>query len=67
MNGKYGIGIILKENTPACFAEAVKKLYSDRDFYNSCAKGARRMSEEVNWENEFGKLIGVERTLCGES
>lgn len=67
LNEKYGIGIILEENTPACFAEAVKKLYSDRDFYNSCAKGARRMSEEVNWENEFSKLIEIERTLYGES
>lgn len=67
LNEKYRIGIILEENTPACFAEAVKKLYSDREFYNVCAKCARRMSEEVNWENEFSKLIGIERTLCGES
>ena len=67
LNEKYGVGIILEENTPACFANAVKKLYTDRDFYNSCAAGALRMSEEVNWENEFSKLIGFERTLCDES
>lgn len=67
LNEKYRIGIILEENTPACFAEAIKKLYSDREFYNVCVKGTRRMSEEVNWENEFSKLIGIERTLCGES
>ena len=62
----YGIGIILEENTPACFANAVKKLYTDRDFYNTCAAGALRMSKEVNWENEFSKLIQTQRTLCGE-
>lgn len=67
LNEKYGVGIILEENTPACFANAVKKLYTDRDLYDSCAAGALRMSEEVNWENEFSKLIGFERTLCDES
>ncbi len=65
LNEKYNFGIILKENTPEFFAEAVKKLYSDKDFYNECAKNARLLSDEVNWENEFGKLIAVEKELCG--
>ncbi|MGN1199790.1 MAG: glycosyltransferase [Thermoguttaceae bacterium] len=67
LNEKYGIGVILKENTPACFAQAVKKMYGDREFYDACAKGSRRMSDEVNWENEFSKLIEIERSLCGEN
>ena len=67
LNDKYGIGVILKENTPACFAQAVKKMYRDREFYDACAKGSRRMSDEVNWENEFSKLIEIERSLCGEN
>ena len=67
LNEKYGIGVIMKENTPACFAQAVKKMYRDREFYDACAKGARRMSDEVNWENEFSKLIEIERSLCGEN
>lgn len=65
LNEKYGIGVIMKENTPAGFAQAVKKLYGDREFYNACVAGARRMSDEVNWENEFSKLIEIERSLCG--
>ena len=67
LNEKYGIGVILKENTPACFAQAVKKMYGDREFYDACAKGARRMSDEVNWENEFSKLIEIERSLCAKN
>ncbi len=67
LNEKYGIGVILKENTPACFAQAVKKMYGDREFYDACAKGSRRMSDEVNWENEFSKLIEIERSLCAKN
>ena len=64
LNEKYRIGIILKDNSPECFAEAVRRLYDDRDFYNQCKAGARRMSEEINWETEFGKLIEAEKALC---
>lgn len=57
LNDKYEFGIVLKENTPEAFAEAVIKLYTDKEFYNVCAKNAKRLAEEVNWENEFDKLI----------
>lgn len=67
LNEKYRIGIILEKNTPECFAEAVLKMYSDREFYNVCVNGVRRMSEEVNWENEFSKLVQEAYTMCGES
>ena len=63
LNGKYNFGIILKENTPECFAEAVGRLYNDKDFYESCAMGSRKLTEELNWEREFEKLLDAERKL----
>ncbi len=62
LNNKYNFGIILEENTPECFAEAVIKLYTDKEFYNMCATNANKLSEEVNWETEFSRLIEIERS-----
>ena len=62
LNEKYNIGIILSENTPEAFAQAVIKLYEDKDFYEECRRNVIKMSNEVNWENEFGKLIEIERS-----
>ncbi len=64
LNDKYQFGIIIPENTPEAFAQAVIKLYSDKDFYNKCAENAKKLSDEINWENEFGKLIRFERECC---
>lgn len=64
LNDKYQFGVILSENTPEAFAKAVIKLYTDKDFYNKCAENAKKLSDEVNWENEFGKLIHFERECC---
>ena len=61
LNEKYNFGIILEENTPECFAKAAIKLYTDKEFYNKCAENADKMSEEVNWETEFARLIELER------
>ncbi len=66
LNDKYNFGIVLRENTPEAFAEAVIKLYTDREFYNVCAENAKRLAEEVNWENEFGKLIDFLKNIQGE-
>lgn len=63
LNEKYHFGIILEENTPECFAEAVKKLYLDKEFYDECAKNAKLLSAVLNWENEFNKLIQAEEEL----
>ena len=61
LNNKYKFGIVLTANTPQAFANAVIKLYEDNEFYEACAKGAKRMTEEVNWETEFKRLITIER------
>ena len=62
LNQKYNFGIILEKNTPECFAEAAIRLYEDKEFYNECAKNAEKLSEEVNWETEFSRLIEIERS-----
>ncbi len=62
LNEKYNFGIILKENTPECFAEAAIKFYTDKMFYDLCAENANKLSEEVNWEAEFSRLIEIERS-----
>ena len=67
LNDKYHFGIILADNRPETFAQAVLKLYFDKDFYNECAQNARKLSNEINWENEFEKLIEFERHLVGEN
>ncbi len=63
LNGKYEFGIILEENTPKCFADAVLKLYGDKEFYKKCKENALKMSMELNWENEFERLIEAEKVL----
>lgn len=62
LNEKYEFGIVIPDDTPKSFADAVIKLYSDKEFYNKCAENAKRLSEDVNWENEFGRLIEFERS-----
>ena len=66
LNEKYDFGIILEENTPECFAKAVRTLYEDKTLYNRLADNALRLSREVNWEREFGRLIQRERELVNE-
>lgn len=63
LNNKYHFGIILKENTPECFLDAVLKLYEDKELYENCKVNAIKMSEELCWENDFGKLLSFEQSL----
>lgn len=61
LNEKYDFGIIIPENTPKAFAEAVKTLYEDKALYEKYSKNALAMAEKVNWENEFFVLLQKER------
>ena len=63
LNEKYHFGIIIPEDTPEAFAKAVIQLYEDKEFYKTCAENAKRLSDEINWENEFGKLLYFEKNL----
>lgn len=64
LNDKYQFGVIIPENTAEAFADAVIKLYTDNDFYNKCAANAKKLSDEINWENEFSKLMHFEKECC---
>lgn len=66
LNEKYQFGIVLEDNEPETFAKAVIKLYTDQAFYAKCAENAKILSEEVNWETEFAKLITEEKEICKE-
>ena len=61
LNGKYKFGIVIPENTPEEFAKAAIKLYTDKKFYKECVFNARKLSEDINWENEFNRLIEFEQ------
>lgn len=63
LNDKYDFGIIIPENTPEAFAEAVIRLYKDHELYDHLSKNALKLSEEVNWENEFERLLEAEREM----
>ena len=63
LNDTYGIGIILKENTAECLADAVRELYRNKELYNRCVEGAKKMSQEVTWEKDFGSLLEAEKKM----
>lgn len=63
LNKKYNFGVVISENTPQALAEAVMKLYGDEELYSTLSSNAKRMSQELNWENEFCKLIAVEKSM----
>lgn len=63
LNDKYNFGLIIPENTPGALADAAIKLYLDKDLYNKLSENAKLMSQELNWENEFQKLINAEKNI----
>ena len=63
LNNKYNFGIILKENTPEALNEAVSRLFNDSELYNVLSQNALKFSSQVNWENEFNKLIDFELSI----
>lgn len=63
LNDKYNFGLILEETTPQSIADTVIKLYEDKKLYQTLAENAKKMSQELNWENELLKLIDAERKM----
>lgn len=66
LNNKYDFGLIIPENTPEAIAEAARKLYNDKLLYNRLSENSVRMSKELNWENEFYKLVEAEKQLLNK-
>ena len=63
LNERYQFGIILADDSPNALADAIIQLYEGVDVYNKLAENAKRMSLEVNWENEFWKLLKAEEKM----
>lgn len=63
LNEQYHFGLILPDNSPRSLADAVVRLYQDWELYQKLAENAKHMSQEVNWENEFRKLIDSEKGI----
>ena len=63
LNDQYHFGIVLKSNNPIDIAEAIRRLHDEPDFYRKCKENAKKLSEEVNWEKEFARLIEFEKSI----
>lgn len=63
LNDNYQFGLILPDDSPKSLSDAVVQLYQDPVLYQKLAENAKRMSQKVNWENEFGKLIKIEKEM----
>lgn len=63
LNERYHFGLILPDNSSQSLADAVIRLYQNQELYQQLAQNAKYMSQEVNWENEFGKLIEIEKEI----
>lgn len=63
LNEKYNFGIILKENTAECLRDAVMTMYENEELYREYSANAKRLSEELNWETEFAKLLAIEKQM----
>ena len=63
LNKRYNFGIIMKEITVDSLVECIKKLYDDKKLYRKLSENALSMTREVNWENEFAKLIDAEKSI----
>lgn len=63
LNEKFQFGLIIPDNTPKSLADAVLQLYQDQGLYQKLAENAKHMSQEVNWENEFAKLLLAEKAM----
>lgn len=59
LNTKYNFGIIIPDNSAKSLVEAISKLYNDDKLYNLLSTNALKMSQEVNWEKEFERLVSA--------
>ena len=59
LNDRYNFAIILPEVTPEAIAEAILRLKNNPTLYATLSNNAKRMSVEMNWENESMKLLDI--------
>ena len=60
LEDNHGIGLLYKMKDPESIAEALRKLYNDRELLNKYRKAALNLGRNTfNWEEESKKLIGL--------
>lgn len=57
LNEIYDFGILLPNDSPETLLETVLLLKANVALYNKLKENALKMSKELCWENEYGKLI----------
>jgi len=61
---KYKVGCVAKDQNVADYADKIKRLKEDSDFYHTCSNNAYTMiREEWNWENKARGLSDYYRQL----
>lgn len=63
LNNKYHFGIVLKNDNPEDLFNAIIELYCNKEFYRQCRDNAIAMTQELNWEKDFDKLIIFEKSI----
>ena len=63
LNDKYNFGIILDNCTAEELHSAVMRLYDNPELYIQLSENSLKFSEEVNWDNEFMKLLDYEKSI----
>ncbi len=63
LNDKYNFGIILPSDSPEELVKAILTINNDDTIYRTYSENARRLSSEVNWENDFNKLLELEKRI----
>ncbi len=63
LNDQYRFGVIIEDNTQQSFVEAVLRLYQDKAFYAQCSKNARKLANEITWENQFAPVIDYIKSI----
>lgn len=64
LNDKYHFGLIMDDNTPESLMRCAIQLYEDKKLFQTCSQNALILSKEINWGNEFEKLLEFERRNC---
>ncbi len=60
LNEEYHFGLIMDNNSPEELVKKVNLLCSSPSLYKECCIGANKMSNEINWDDQFDKLINLE-------
>ena len=66
LNEMHNIGIILPQCTAMELGKAIIRLYKDKRLYEELSQNALKLSEKINWEGEFEKLMQLEKKLINK-